>query len=165
MKKLNMFLEQFTKYAACVGFIIIFILTFIQIIYRNIFGGGFAWIEEVSTLLLSAFAFFAITYSVRKRNYTFLDFFYQKMNSPIQKTLSLISYVAILLFLAYMVYSSIGFTQRQWRTVSSILLLPRSLWYISFPVNCLIMISFFVEEIMKLWTPDSGANVKGGGAS
>ena len=124
MKKLNMFLEQFTKYAACVGFIIIFILTFIQIIYRNIFGGGFAWIEEVSTLLLSAFAFFAITYSVRKRNYTFLDFFYQKMNSPIQKTLSLISYVAILLFLAYMVYSSIGFTQRQWRTVSSILLLP-----------------------------------------
>ena len=155
LKRWNAKLEIITKYLATIGFVIVFLLTFAQIVFRNIFGGGFAWIEEVSTLLLSAFAFFAISYSIRKRNYTFLDFFYQKCSVRIQKTLSLISYVIIILFLGYMFYSSIGFTQRQWRTVSSFLLIPRTFWYLSFPINCLIMFSFFVEEIALLWEADS----------
>lgn len=163
MKKLNIALEKFSKYTATVLFIVVFIITFIQVLFRNLFGGGLAWIEEVSTMLMSAFAFFAVSYSVRKRNYTFLDFFFQRMNKPVQKTLSLVSYILIVFFLGYMVYSSIGFTSRQWYIVSSYLLLPRALWYVSFPVNCLIMLSFFIEEIMVVWSPESGAFTKGGG--
>ncbi|GEM_PF-4893637 len=156
MKKLNIFLERLTKYASSFGFVIIFILTLIQIIYRNLFGGGFSWIEEVSTLLLSVFAFFAISYSIRKYNYTFLDYFYNKLSGRIQFYLSTLTYLAMTSFLLYVFYTSVGFAQRQWHTVSSILSWPRSFWYVSFPLNCIIMASFFTEDLMKLMRKRTG---------
>lgn len=134
---------------ASIGFIVVFILTFTQIFYRNFFGGGFAWIEEISTLLLSAFAFFAISYSVRLHNYTYLDFFFKKFGKNVQKILNAVTCLLIIFFLGYVFYISFGFAERQWRAVSSILSWPRTFWYLSFPINCLIMISFLLEELGK----------------
>ena len=149
MGKINQCLELLAKYMAASGFIIVFALTLTQIIYRNFFGSGFAWIEEASTLLLSSFAFFAISYSVRLHNYTFLDFFYNKFGSNVQRMLNIITYFLIIFFLGYVFYISIGFSQRQWRALSSILSWPRTFWYLSFPINCLVMISFLLEELGK----------------
>ena len=164
MKKINDYLEQLTKYVAAIGFILVFALTLIQIFYRNAFGSGFAWIEEASTLLLSAFAFFSISYAVRLHNYTFLDFFYNKFGKNVQNALNIITYFLIIFFLGYVFYTSIGFSLRQWRALSSILSWPRTFWYLSFPVNCLIMGSFLLEELGKTLVFNRASTKKAGDA-
>ncbi len=150
MRKLNRILEKATKYIACVVFLMIFVLTFTQILYRNIFGSGFAWIEEISTLLLSVFAFFSISYAFRVRHYTFLDYFFKKCSKKIQFCLNVFTLSSMICFLAYLVLTSVGFVKRQWMVYYPITSWPRSFWNLSLPINSVIMISFFAEELIDL---------------
>lgn len=147
-------LEQVVKIVATILLGLLISIVLFQVANRVLIGKSYVEIEELSLVLASWCAFFAIAYTIRKKAHVRIDVFTNKLPFIIKHTLMLA--IDLIIFLTLIMLIRYGFllAHRKMNVPMMVLPFDSGFWYMSFPVG-MIFASFFmfdnmVQEILHL---------------
>ncbi|MGI6029935.1 MAG: TRAP transporter small permease [Eubacteriales bacterium] len=121
----------------------------VQVICRNLLGFSLNFLEELTILLLSYFAFFTTSYTLGKHGHVAVDFITQKFSPKANLLWSNVVDGITILTLGVIAYACIGLIVRQMPIPMTMLPLSKGWLYIGCPVNCLIMMYFLLDDIWQ----------------
>jgi len=82
-------------------------LTFVQVVLRYVFNGGFTWAMEATTYMFAWLVLLGISYGVRVHSHIGVDVWVKNLSPPNRRYVSLISSAAGLLYAGLMVAGSL----------------------------------------------------------
>lgn len=142
--------------------ILLLVIVFAQVVFRNFFGFSIVAIEELSMLLLAWFAFVAAAYSMRRDAHVSVDFFYRRFPPRIRKAIDISVDLLLIVFLAIVIELSFGIIGRQMRVLTPILRVPRGFRFVGLTVGSALMIVFvlsrLVDTIRNKYSQENGAH-------
>ena len=134
---------------ASIALIVLIVLTFMGVIMRYVVGKPFTWLEEVQLFCMVWIVFAASGAAFRTHSHVAIEMVVEMFPESVQKIISYIIDVVVVLSIGYLFYASIGFIQvfmRNGRS-SSILNIPMTVQYGIAPVSYVItLISYFYAK-------------------
>lgn len=134
---------------ASIALIVLIVLTFTGVIMRYVVGKPFTWMEEVQLFCMVWIVFAASGAAFRTHNHVAIEMVVEMFPAGVQKVISYIIDIVVVLAIAYLFYASIGFIQvfvKNGRS-SSILHIPMTLQYGIAPVSYVLsIISYFYAK-------------------
>lgn len=147
-------LVKYTGHAASFLFIIIAFIIVLEVFLRYIFNSPTIWVEEMSRFLQIWATYLALTFSFHHNDLIRITFVYDRLNNHGKKILDIISFIAIIIFSAIVVYYGWLITADSWvqnRTSATMLSIPKVLTEVAIPISFgLLMIRVFLELIKYL---------------
>lgn len=92
------------EFFALLCMIIMILVVFIEVIKRYLFGTGYNWSQEISTLLMVWFGFAGIAIGVIEKIHMSIELFTMKLPKKIIKLLERINAILISIFGCFMIY-------------------------------------------------------------
>jgi TRAP-type C4-dicarboxylate transport system permease small subunit len=149
-------IEKTLKAANIIFLSVMTITIIIQVISRYLFSNSFDWTEEVGRLMLVWMTFCGATIIFMKLEHPSIDLFVKLFPSSIRKSLKVVGFVLIGVFLIYALVGGVK-VLRVSKIVSSVALgFPMTLVYLSFFLNGLIMLAFNLMFLLKTFKEKSG---------
>jgi len=149
MKKVWTYLEENLEEILMVILLAAFsVVMMIQVIARNIVGGGFTWAEEVCRYLFVYSGMLSAGYCIRKGLGIRVDAVYNFFPKPVKIFIDLFSKVLTILVYAYIAYMSIGLIQTT-TSISAAMQLPVKYVYASIPLGMGLGTIRGVQDLVK----------------
>ena len=149
MKKVWTYLEENLEEILMVILLAAFsVVMMIQVIARNIVGGGFTWAEEVCRYLFVYSGMLSAGYCIRKGLGIRVDAVYNFFPKPVKIIIDLFSKVLTILVYAYIAYMSIGLIQTT-TSISAAMQLPVKYVYASIPLGMGLGTIRGVQDLVK----------------
>lgn len=134
---------------ASIALMVLIALTFLGVIMRYVVGHPFTWLEEVQLFCMIWIVFAAGGAAFRTKNHVAIEMVVEMFPEKAQKIIGYIIDAVVVLVIAYLFYSSIGFIQvfvKNGRS-SSMLKIPMTVQYGIAPVSYILMIvSYFYSK-------------------
>ncbi len=157
--KLRNRIERLVLYCSIVLFTVMIAGVLTQIIVRNFFGFSINFLEELSMLLFSWFAFLTMAYTLSRNNHVLVDIFIRKLPPQAALVWDILIKTAVIVILAITALSCLGLIRRQMMIPMSLLPLKRGVLYFGLPTGCGLMVYFLCDDI---WREFKDFNSKGG---
>jgi TRAP-type C4-dicarboxylate transport system permease small subunit len=134
---------------------IMFVLVFINVVTRYIFGFSFATTEEISTFLMIWITYIGAGLALREGRLAAIDLFQDMMPPKTRRYFRALLGVVILLFFAILAYYGVkmvkfGWSQETWATQ-----IPRGIPYLAVPIGAIVfglhLVLMFREWLDKNW--------------
>ena len=149
MKKVWTYLEENLEEILMVILLAAFsVVMMVQVIARNIVGGGFTWAEEVCRYLFVYSGMLSAGYCIRKGLTIRVDAVYNFFPKPVKIFIDLFSKVLTILVYAYIAYMSIGLIQTT-TSISAAMQLPVKYVYASIPLGMGLGTIRGVQDLVK----------------
>ena len=117
---------------AVTAFVLVVVLSALQIVLRSVFNTSIIWVQEVAQLGMLISYFIGAAYLYKQRQYMLVEFFVEKLRPRAQMILYLVAQALTFLFAVIMVVQIIEIAPAQLRMRTFLLRLPR--FYSSLPV-------------------------------
>ena len=135
MKKVWTYLEENLEEILMVILLAAFsVVMMVQVIARNIVGGGFTWAEEVCLYLFVYSGMLSAGYCIRKGLTIRVDAVYNFFPRPIKVAIDLFAKILTIVVYAYIAYKSIGLIQST-TSISAAMQLPIKYVYMAIPLG------------------------------
>jgi TRAP-type C4-dicarboxylate transport system permease small subunit len=134
---------------------IMFVLVFINVVTRYIFGFSFATTEEISTFLMIWITYIGAGLALREGRLAAIDLFQDMIPPKTRRYFRALLGVVILLFFAILAYYGakmvkFGWSQETWATQ-----IPRGIPYLAVPIGAVVfglhLVLMFREWVDKNW--------------
>lgn len=136
---------------ASIALIVLIVLTFMGVIMRYVVGKPYTWLEEVQLFCMIWIVFAAGGAAFRTGSHVAIEMVVEMFPEKVQKIISYVIDVVVVLVLAYLFWNSIGFIQmfaKNGRS-SSMLKIPMTVQYGIAPVSYVLMIiSYFYNKYL-----------------
>ena len=153
---LTRFIEKTLKTANIIFLSVMTITILIQVMFRYVLSNPLDWTEEVGRLMLVWMTFCGATLIFMKLEHPSIDLFVKLFPSSIRKSLKVVGFVLIGVFLIYALVGGIK-VLRVSKIVSSVALgFPMTLVYLSFFFNGLIMLTYNLLFLLKTFKEEAG---------
>ena len=123
------------QYFAMTCMTVMVIIVFAQVVMRKIFGGGFSWADEVSTLMMVWFGFIGIAIGVLERIHMCLEVFTMKLPQKVINIIERVDYFLISIFGGLMVYYGIFIMNVTKMSTMPATKLPSAVLYVILPIS------------------------------
>lgn len=134
---------------ASIALMVLIALTFLGVIMRYVVGHPFTWLEEVQLFCMVWIVFAAGGAAFRTKNHVAIEMVVEMFPEKAQKIIGYVIDAVVVLVIAYLFYSSIGFIQvfvKNGRS-SSMLKIPMTVQYGIAPASYILMIvSYFYSK-------------------
>lgn len=147
--KLRSLIERLVLYCSIALFTVMIAGVLIQITVRNFFGFSINFLEELSMLLLSWFAFLTMAYTLSRHNHVLVDLFIRKLPARAALIWDMLIKTAVIAVLAATALSCLGLISRQMAIPMSLLPFQRGVLYFGLPTGCGLMIYFLCDDIRQ----------------
>lgn len=137
------------KYLLSSIFIALFIIMILQISSRYVFGRPLIWTDEISTLLQVNLVFLGVGYTFRKKEHVSINFIVNHLSITFQHIISIINGFILLFCLVLVIKSGIQFVGTQDIPVNTVPFLDVCLFYICFPLGCLITSAYIFFDTLE----------------
>jgi len=153
---LTRFIEKTLKTANIIFLSVMTMTILIQVTFRYLLSNPLDWTEEVGRLMLVWMTFCGATLIFMKLEHPSIDLFVKLFPSSIRKSLKVVGFVLIGVFLIYALVGGIK-VLRVSKIVSSVALgFPMTIVYLSFFLNGLIMLAYNLMFLLKTFKEEVG---------
>lgn len=152
MKALDKFcglLDTIATFITAVLMIFLTVLIGVNVISRFILNSPIAWQYEATLVCLSWVVFIGMSITFRNDEHMRLTFVSNAMPEKMQNIWLVVMDVLVLLFLAYGGYCSISVVQNAMPTLYQTIPVSRGLFYMPFPIGCLLSIVHIINNSYK----------------
>ena len=134
---------------------IMFILVFLNVVTRYIFGFSFATTEEISTFLMIWITYIGAGLALREGRLAAIDLFQDMMPRQTRRYFRALLGAVILLFFAVLAYYGAKMVQFGWSQETWATQIPRGIPYLAIPIGATVfglhLILMFREWVDKNW--------------
>ncbi|WP_350449883.1 TRAP transporter small permease [Aminobacterium mobile] len=146
MKKI----EQLFSVLTGISLVVLFLVTFAQVIQRYVFQMPMPWATDVIRIFFVYSVFFGMAVGLFKKSHLNIDVLLQVFPSKTRPYFDLISNVVIFIFLACLLRYSIPFMQANADQYTPYLMFPMSYVYAVIPITVLSMLIFLIIDSFKI---------------
>ncbi len=154
MKRLLAGFVRTLEWLAAGAFLLLFLLSTLQIVLRYFFGEALFWLPDLVRFLFIWCVFAGAAVMYYRHEHIVVDFLVRRARLGTQEVLALIQDLVMIAFLAIVVYQGIVVSILRMRLNFTVLRLPTGYMYLSIPVAAVVMLaaSAFsaVEQIRRM---------------
>lgn len=154
MKSLLAMLVKGLEWLAAAAFLLLFLLSVLQIVLRYFFGEALFWLPDLVRFLFIWCIFAGTAVMYYRCEHIVVDFLVKRSRQKTQDALALIQNLVMIVFLAILIHQGVVVSLLRMRLNYTVLPLPTGYAYLSIPVAAAVMllVSAFnvVEQIKKL---------------
>ncbi len=154
MKRLLAMLVKVLEWLAAASFLLLFLLSVLQIALRYFFGEALFWLPDLVRFLFIWCIFAGTAVMYYRYEHIVVDFLVKRSRQKTQDVLALIQNLVMIVFLAILIHQGVVVSILRMRLNFTVLPLPTGYAYLSIPIAAAVMllISAFnvVDQIKKL---------------
>lgn len=147
MKTANKIVDSILKTVMALTSLLLFIVTFLQVVSRFIFKTPLAWSQDVIRLCFVYLVFWGAAYCVKEKAHLNVDVFLTALKPKMRKIVEIIINVILLLFFVFLIYFGFNFAQTGSTQNAPYLPIPMSLFYLSVPTSAVFMFYYMIQQI------------------
>ena len=125
-------------------------ITLIQVFYRYILQAPLIWPEELATLVSLWMAFIGASYVHKRNRHLMMDYFVKLLPKSIVKVIDLLTNLAIIVFLYYVVKGGLRIIPIQARNLSPALRIPTSYYTIPVLIGAVSLLAYLMYHTIRL---------------
>lgn len=149
MKTVNMIVDGILKIVMALTSLLLFIVTFLQVVSRFIFKTPIAWSQDVIRLCFVYLVFWGAAYCLKEKAHLNIDVFLTALKPKMRKIVEIIINVVLLLFFVFLIYFGFSFMQTGSTQNAPYLPIPMSFFYLSVPTSAVFMFYYMIQEIFR----------------
>jgi TRAP-type C4-dicarboxylate transport system permease small subunit len=143
--------EQVVNRGAIMFFSIIFSVMLLQIFFRYVLNSPLVWTEELCRYLFIWICFLGWTIALRRKSHIRISFFLERLPRSLQRSITLVFHVLILVFLFQLMRYGIAMTARSFTVPTITLFFSWAYVYVAAPISAAIMILYVLLDIITLF--------------
>ena len=151
MLKRMQFLDKAMEYAAALLMFSLFMIVFIQVVFRYVIQASLPWTEEMARYLFVWLIFVTTSLCVRKQVHLGIDFLTVRFPDWVQRHLYILSLILSLIFSIFVVMEGYDLLSRSGNQISPMLHIPMSFVYVVIPLSyatiCLLLLVQIVQSL------------------
>ncbi len=153
IQKTGDFLEKIMRVLAIVSLGLIALLINVSVFYRYILKSPLSWSTELPELLLVLTVLVAAAPAIRKNMFTKVEFFVSMLPSKIQRVVSSITSLIILIFLTFCIIAPEELLLKAsiTKTITPALKIPMSFVYLVFRFGFIIILFFMLLSLLDTY--------------
>lgn len=128
------------EWFAMICMVILTVIVFIDVVLRYIFNQGFAWTQEVATLMLVWFSLIGMAIGVLEKIHISIEMFTAKLPAKAISVLDSINHILIAAFGGTMIYYGIVIMNMTKRSTMPATKLPSAVLYVILPLSGLLVL-------------------------
>ena len=129
------------------------LLAFSGVVFRYVFEMPLNWAEELLRFFLVIFAFFCISYGVKKKKHIGITFILDRFPIKYHHFIKVFGIVLMMMFCLVLFFSGLQLATLTHTQTSPILNFPMFVLYIIIPLNAIIMFIHLVNDIIISFLP------------
>jgi len=146
---------------ATIGFSLLIILLFANVVGRNLFNSSLAWIDELTKFIFTWMMFIGISIGVYKKRNIGMEFFTSKLPKKIQGAARLFSDFGLIAFFFVMAIYGIKYVSSTMNMYSPILNIKYGIVYCCIPLCGILSMFFCVVGVTNVADPSRKSAGKG----
>ena len=150
---LDRIIVKFEEVLITTGLAAATLLLFANVVARYLFDTGFTWVLEAVQYLFAWVVLIGTAYGVKSGAHLGIDILVEKFSVPNQRRIALLGLGLCLIFVTWVFYLSILYTQKiyQWGDLTLDLQIPQWIPYLAIPVGLGLMIFHFIQVGFAIW--------------
>lgn len=140
MKRVIDIIMEVLKWVTGIAFLLLFVLTIVNIALRYIAGIAWIWLPDFLTLLFVWVVFIGATVTYSRRGHLVVDFFVNRMQTTRRKVLNLIIRLSMSAFLTVLVIKGVKIAMVRMSIPFPMWDLPSGYAYLALPVSAFLML-------------------------
>ena len=153
--KFETFFVRVNQWLIGVMMVVMFVLVFINVVTRYIFGFSFATTEEVSTFLMIWITYIGAGLALREGRLAAIDLFQDLLPVKLRLAMRTFLGVAILVFFGILAYYGFKMVQFGWAQETWATQIPRGIPYLAIPIGAAVfglhLVLMFREWMDRNW--------------
>lgn len=136
-------LFQYSKYVL----VAVVFITCVQVVLRNVFGGGLRWGQEVSLLLIVWMTFLAMAIGAEKSLHISVELFYHWFPRPVQKFCDVVRDLVILMIGGFFTIYGVQLIKNTMNSTLAATKWPAATLYLTIPIGGICMVIFKLYDL------------------
>ena len=149
MKVANKFVDNFIKFVMAFSSLILFVVTFLQVVFRFLFKYPLPWSQDVIRICFVYLVFFGAAYCVKEKAHLNVDVLLTALKPRTRLILEIIINVALLGFFIVIIYYGFQFVSTGQDQYAPYLPIPMSIFYLSVPLSGIFMIYYLIQQVFE----------------
>jgi TRAP-type C4-dicarboxylate transport system permease small subunit len=153
--KLETVFVRVNQWLIGVMMVVMFVLVFINVVTRYIFGFSFATTEEISTFLMIWITYIGAGLALREGRLAAIDLFQDLLPEKLRPAMRALLGMAILVFFGILAYYGFKMVQFGWAQETWATQIPRGIPYLAVPIGAMVfglhLVLMFREWMDRNW--------------
>lgn len=147
MKTLNRIIDGITKLGMGISAIVVFVLTFAQVVCRYVLKSPLAWSQDILRLAFTYMVFWGAAWCVKTHDHLNVDVFLTALPAKLRRLIELIINLGLCGFFVFLIIFGYKFAQSGLTQKTSYLPIPMMLYYASIPSAAVLMLYYMIGNI------------------
>lgn len=162
MKVADRVIDGFLKIIMALSSLILFVVTFLQVIFRFLFKYPLPWSQDIIRICFVYLVFFGAAYCVKERAHLNVDVLLTALSPKARKGLELVINIGLLGFCIFIAYYGFQFSKTGETQYAPYLPIPMSFYYLSVPISGIFMVYYLIQQIFEQIKGFNDKDGKGG---
>lgn len=162
MKIINKAAESMLQLVMASSSLVLFVVTFLQVVFRFVFKAPLAWSQDVIRLCFTYLIYSGAAYCVKAHAHLNIDVFMTMLPEKARKLLELLIQVALIGFVVFLIRFGYEFAQTGSSQMAPYLPIPMSIYYMSVPISAGFMLFYMIQQLIEQILGFNKPAVKGG---
>lgn len=162
MKVINKAAQSILQLVMASSSLVLFVVTFLQVVFRFIFKAPLAWSQDVIRLCFTYLVFSGAAYCVKANAHLNIDVFITMLPNKARKLLEVMIQLALIGFAVFLIRFGYQFAKTGATQMAPYLPLPMSVYYMSVPISAVFMLFYMIQQLVEQIVGFNKPEVKGG---
>jgi len=149
MTRMTQYLANFIKSFVFSAFILMVVVTFMQVVSRYVFGHSFFWAEELARYAMVWLTFLGAALAILEREHINIDFFIKQLPKALYPYANVLINLILVIFVAALMYYSLPIIQTSMKIHSTGLGIPMGYVNLALPVSGVFMIVYLITDSVR----------------
>lgn len=149
MKTINKVAQSILQLVMASSSLVLFVVTFLQVVFRFVFKAPLAWSQDVIRLCFTYLVFSGAAYCVKMHAHLNIDVFIDALPDKVRKLLEILIQVALIGFAIFLIWFGCQFAQTGATQMAPYLPIPMSIYYMSVPISAGFMLFYMVQQLIE----------------
>lgn len=145
MKALNLMVDWLVKLIMGLSSIVVFVLTFAQVLCRFVFKSPLPWSTDILRLAFTYLVFWGAAWCVKEKGHLNIDVVLSSLPEKIRKKVEILISCILIFFFVLLIVQGYGFAMSGLTQTTSYLPIPMAIYYASIPTAAFLMLFYMLQ--------------------
>lgn len=161
MKTVYKVVDSFLKTMMATSAFILFMVTFLQVVFRFVFKSPLAWSQDIIRLCFTYLVFMGAAWCVREKAHLNIDVLVSSLAPKIRAALEIVINTALCGFFIFLAYYGWMFAVTGGTQLAPYLPIPMFYYYLSVPISAVLMLYYMILQLIQQIKSFSAAKKEG----
>ena len=148
MKALNMVVDAICKFVMGISALIVFVITFAQVLCRFVFKSPLPWSQDILRLAFTYMVFWGAAWCVKTKGHLNVDVLLTSVPPGVRRVIELLINIVLCGLFVFLIVQGASFAQLGLNQKTSYLPLPMAYYYLSIPSAAAVMLFYMVQIVI-----------------